>query len=73
MKKILNEHPEEASIHVSRADLLFRMEKYNDALIDANKAVDLDNEYKVAYITRSEIWFAMGNNEKRMRRPEYGY
>jgi tetratricopeptide (TPR) repeat protein len=39
----------------------FNLKKYKDALVDANKAIELDNRNQVAYDTRAEIKFNLND------------
>lgn len=49
--------------YLLRADCYCELERYNEALADFNTAIELDNEYAIAYCRRGQLYEAMDKLE----------
>ncbi|MEZ5069912.1 MAG: tetratricopeptide repeat protein [Bacteroidales bacterium] len=65
--KSISEHPGEPILFNNRADLFLKMKEFDKALVDVNRAIDLEKEYDNAYVTRAEIYIALGDRKKGLK------
>jgi tetratricopeptide (TPR) repeat protein len=49
---------------VGRGDLLYALERYDDALADYSQAIELDPQWAPAYKGRSAVYTALGDTRK---------
>ncbi|MDR6372974.1 tetratricopeptide (TPR) repeat protein [Chryseobacterium bernardetii] len=52
--KLLAEKPE-SLLYNGRADVYFKMKKYKEALVDANKAISIDPKFAQSYVSKAMI------------------
>lgn len=57
--QLIEENPKDEVIYNQRADLGLYTNKYNEALLDANKAIMLNPEYITCRITKAEILYKL--------------
>ncbi|MBX9889546.1 MAG: tetratricopeptide repeat protein [Flavobacteriaceae bacterium] len=66
-EKIIKEFPNQPDLHKiynNRANLYQEMKDYKKALLDADKAIEIKDDYDIGYLTRSEIYMKLGNEKK---------
>lgn len=60
---LIAKDPEDASFFNNRADTYFQLKRYDEGLIDVEKAIALAPEEAIVYITKGEILLAMNDTE----------
>jgi tetratricopeptide (TPR) repeat protein len=66
-EKILKEFPNQPDLHKlynNRASLYQEIKNYEKALEDANKALEIKDDYDIGYLNRGEIYMKLGNEKK---------
>jgi len=53
--------------YVERAGALYSLERYQDALADAAKAIQIDSKFARGYATRGAALYKLGRNDKALR------
>lgn len=62
-----------AKIHCNRAQCSMRLERYNDALVDFNRAITLDANYIKAYVRRAQCYLQLDMFDEAVRDLEHAY
>ena len=60
----LQKYPVDAAAYSNRAMVNLKLEKYAEAIHDANKALEIDADYVKAYHRRGKAYLATGQNEQ---------
>lgn len=62
--KLIDKYPESAMLYNARSDTYLVMKKLDKAMIDAEKAIEVDPKYALAQVTKGEIFMERGNMEE---------
>jgi len=54
-------------IYYLRGNILMNKRLLNDAIVEYDKAIELNNDFMEAYINRGKAWFYLGDKEKKCK------
>jgi tetratricopeptide (TPR) repeat protein len=57
-------NPKDTYVYKSRGNEYLRLGKYNEAIIDCNKAIELNPEYAILYYIRASLYSLIGNSKR---------